>query len=254
MGAVTFSLDPTLINVIKSVLPCRVFVETGTFRGDTIEVVKDSFSAIYSIELSQVYYNASVERFKDCSHVTLLHGDAASALASIMPNLQQQSTLFWLDAHWCVAQNTAGQSSQCPLIEELEAIQHLNQDSLIIIDDARLFLAAPPHPHEISDWPSFDSILKKLHDLSRVHDVAVVNDCILFYPHSLRAGIQQFAHEHGVDWLHVMDKSRDYDKILAQLTQKDKLLRRLIKKCNSIKCVFQYLRQLVKRINKTIFL
>ena len=55
MGAVHFSLDTNLVKAIKSVLSLDVFVETGTFKGDTIENVKDYFTEIHSVELSEEY-------------------------------------------------------------------------------------------------------------------------------------------------------------------------------------------------------
>lgn len=231
MGAVTFSIDPRLIQVLKSCLPLDVFVETGTFKGDTIQIVEKQFKHIYSVELSQQYYEIVLKRFSKTKNLTLLNSSSPDAIASIMPQINNQSTLFWLDAHWCVASNTAGESSQCPLLSELEAIKQLNEQSIIIIDDARLFLAAPPAPHDISNWPSIDSIIKKLYQLSDAHQITVVNDCIIYFPTTISSVINQFAHQHGVDWLQAMDKGRDYDKILTQCKEKDEHIQMLSKAC-----------------------
>src|SRR5574337_1443085 len=135
MGAVTFSLDPKLIQVLHTSLPLNIFVETGTFKGDTVAIVKEYFKQIYSIELSKEYYEQVKNRFDNMQNLSLIHGDSANALKSIMPEIKDRSTIFWLDAHWCVAENTAGEMSQCPLLAELDAIQTLNSTSMIAIDD-----------------------------------------------------------------------------------------------------------------------
>jgi len=234
MGAVTFSIDSRLIETLKQKLPFDVFVETGTFRGETIDLIKEHFNHIYSVELSQTYYQEARAKFDNDPKVTLIHGDSAKAITSIVQQTRDRPTLFWLDAHWCVASNTAGDSSQCPLLAELDAINPLNNESMIIIDDARLFLAAPPAPHEISHWPTLDAITRRLYKLSSSHQLVVVNDCILFYPDSIEPTIQAFAYQHGIDWLSVMDKSRDYNKLLDQLIDKEKLIMRLATQLESL--------------------
>ena len=227
MGAVTFNIDPKLIAIIHESLPCQYFVETGTFKGATIELVRQSFPEIYSVELSEKHYLDCKEKFKNEPHITLMHNHSPAALNLIMNKIQSESVTYWLDAHWCAAENTQGELSQCPLLEELEAIKKLNTQSMIIIDDARLFLTTPPAPHEVSHWPNFMTIFDKLRELSPVHELTVVNDCILYYPQSIKEAIQKYAYEHGVDWLQTMDKSRDYDKLLQQLYEKEALIQEM---------------------------
>lgn len=232
MGAVTFSINPKIIETLQSVLPLNYFVETGTFKGETICTVRNYFKKVYSIELSPEYYAQAVEKFKHSADVILIQGDSAKALASVIPKLENQPALFWLDAHWCVASNTAGELSQCPLIEELKAIGQLHSDSVVLIDDARLFLAAPPAPHEILQWPCLNDIITSLYQLSHTHNIMVVNDTIAFYPKKIEKTMQKFAHENGIDWLNVLDKSRDYDKLLTESKEKEKEIHHLKKVCD----------------------
>jgi len=216
MGAVNFSIDLGLVVALKRVLPLDVFVETGTFRGDTIELVKDRFAEIYTVELSPEYYESARARFAGWRNVDLAHGDSAGMLGKWKSRLHTRSTLYFLDAHWCVADNTAGESSQCPLLEEIRAIGQLNAESLVVIDDARLFLAPPPAPHEISQWPGFNEIIETLRGLSGEHLLMVLNDNIIFYPRAIEAALRSYAHAQGVDWLDVLHKTRDYDNLRRQ--------------------------------------
>src|SRR5947199_2312443 len=118
---------------------------------------------------------------------------------------------FWLDAHWCVAEQTAGADSQSPLIAELEAIGKLHKQSVVLIDDARLYLCPPPAPHRFADWPDFHAILTGLQALSAHHRLMVLNDVILFYPQSMQAEMSSFAHKQGVDWLVIANGWRQFE-------------------------------------------
>ncbi|MDR3476702.1 MAG: glycosyltransferase [Gammaproteobacteria bacterium] len=232
MGAVTFSIDPKLIETLKANLDVNIFVETGTFKGEAIDIVKNHFKQIYSFELSNEYHKHSSHKFKDSPHISIIHGNSSQELARIMPKLENQAVVYWLDAHWCVATNTAGEMSQCPLISEINAICGFHSDSAIIIDDARLFLATPPAPHEITHWPNLTEIINALKSLSHSHNLMVLNDCIVFYPEKIEAALMYHAHLNGIDWLHALDKSRDYDKVLAEMDTKEKQIQFLKKTCD----------------------
>ena len=221
MGAINFSLDLNLVKNLKKVLPLDIFVETGTFEGETIEYVKDLFSEIHSVELAEEYYSRVKNRFQSNSDIHLYLDSSEKFLKKIHPVLKEKSVLYWLDAHWCVADKTAGEKSQCPLLDELVSIKSLNKKSIIIIDDARLFIAPPPSPHEITQWPDFNSIITLFRKLSTVHETVILNDTIIFYPKSIREIIKDYAYENSINWLTVLDKSRDYDTLLKQ--QKDML-------------------------------
>lgn len=221
MGAVHFSLDTNLVKAVKNVLPLKVFVETGTFKGDSIENVKDLFNEIHSVELSKEYYQFCKERFKDNPDVHLYLDSSPDFLAKIHPDLSNKSVLYWLDAHWCVAEDTAGEKSQCPLLDEIDSLNNLNDESVIIIDDARLFLSPPPSPHEISQWPDFNSVIESLKKISKTHETMILNDNILFYPASIKKAIHTYGYIHSINWLTVVDKSHDYNKLQQQLIEKE---------------------------------
>jgi hypothetical protein len=201
MGAVDFSIDPRLVEHLAEALPLAVFVETGTFEGEAIARLRSLFGEIHSVELSDKYYGAAVARFGDDPAVKLYHGDARDVLRVVQSNVQSRSVLYWLDAHWCVAEEASGEQSQCPLLEELQAIGSLNPSSVILIDDARLFLATPPAPHEVRDWPRFQSVVHALQSLSNEHEMMVVNDVIVFFPVVARNSIERYARSAGIDWL-----------------------------------------------------
>ena len=224
MGAVSFSIDKDLVAHLKQVLPLPIFVETGTFEGESTAQVLPLFEQIYTVELAEEYYLKAAQRFEGMATVQTSHDRSDQFLNRLRPTLRDRSVLYWLDAHWCVADETAGEESQCPLLEELAAIGSLNPESVILIDDARLFLCTPPAPHRVAQWPSLDQILKQLFALSTGHEVMVFNDVMIYYPTTIRAAMQQYAHQQSIDWLVVLEKLRYFEQSMPQLEGKEAVL------------------------------
>ena len=212
MGAVHFSLDRNLLRLLTSELPLKTFVETGTFKGETLEMAQELFAECYSVELSPEYYSAAAHKFEGRRNIHLHSGSSPAFLAIHREKFSVQPVLFWLDAHWCVAEDTAGADSQSPLLEELQVIGRLHRDSVVLIDDARLYLCAPPKPHRFRDWPDFHTVVTALLALSADHRLSVVNDVIAFAPARIQTALARHAHEHGVDWLHVAHDARKHEE------------------------------------------
>jgi hypothetical protein len=219
MGAVTFSLDDKLVEHLRAVLPLDVLVETGTFRGDTVANMAASFSELHSVELSRDLFKQASRRFVEEDHIHLSQGESPQFLRGLRPRIAGRSVLFWLDAHWCTPGTAEGEMSQCPLLDELAAIGQIDNQSVVLIDDARLYLFSAPAPHEASQWPSLDEVLSALRALHDRHEVMVVNDVIIFHPPTARDTLKRYAGERGVDWLAVMDDKRERDDLQQQLTQ-----------------------------------
>ena len=122
----------------------NVFVETGTYWGNTVEAMRGHFSEIYSIELSPELYENAKKRFSMDSGVHLFLGDSGKILREIIPALAQRP-LFWLDAHYsegCTARGTV----DTPIVQELEAILNLCPHGVVLIDDAWAFGTDSSYP------------------------------------------------------------------------------------------------------------
>jgi hypothetical protein len=201
MGAFYFSLDTRLAAVLAQSLGLEVFVETGTFEGDTLEAMGSIFPERHSIELSPTLCARARERFEGKVGVHLYQGESPECLAEVRKALGERPALYWLDAHWCAGQDTAGEKSQCPLLQELRQLNPLRENDVVLIDDARLFLCPPPHPHEVSDWPALQEVLEAFLQIRRGHRLMVVDDVMVIYPEKCRALVDDHAHKNGVDLL-----------------------------------------------------
>lgn len=227
MGAVTFNIDSKLLDALCSVQKFDLFCETGTFRGDSVELARLHFPRLISIELSESLYAEASKRFQAWNGIEIRHGSSAKILNELRDELAGKSVCYYLDAHWCVAIDTAGQTSQCPLLEELAAIQGLNEESVVLIDDARLFLAPPAYPHEVSQWPSLDEIIRSLRALSDVHRIAVANDVIVFFPVAMSLAVEQYARDNGVDWLQAFQAIECCSQLKEKIAAKDVVIEKM---------------------------
>ncbi len=220
MGDINFSIDTGVVEALKRVLRLEVFVETGTFEGDAIEIARPYFDVVHSIELSPEYFEHARSRFGQDPAIHLYLGDSGKKITELQPTFKGKSALFWLDAHWCVAQDTGGEKSQCPLLEEIRGIGQLNEQSAIMIDDARLFASPPPQPHEISQWPRLDQVIDALRSVGKGHELKIFNDVIVFAPQKAHAALTEYMTRHTVTLLKIKDKADGYDVLDRQLKEK----------------------------------
>ena len=121
----------------------NVFVETGTYQGDTVHSVAtyntSKPSIIHSLELSSVFYNNCINRFKHNDRITIHHANSKNDLSNVIDNIQE-SICFWLDSHWSGVPNVGcDPETRCPVLFELEQIRkHPIKTHTIMIDDIRL--------------------------------------------------------------------------------------------------------------------
>ena len=208
MGAIHFSIDPALAALLATRLDLAVFIETGTFKGDSVAAVRPSFRELHTCELSPELHAAATQRFADDPAVHCHLGSSPDRLRALAAIHARHPVMYWLDAHWCSADHTAGHKSQCPLLEELEAIAPLHPESIVWIDDARYFMAPPPAPLEARGWPAFQQVLDRLRALSSTHHIVFANDTILFHPARIAGEVAAYLHAHGADWLAIAHASR----------------------------------------------
>ena len=118
-----------------TIAPC-IFIETGTFKGDTIEAVKNDFYKIYSIELGQNLFEYASNRFANYDHISILQGNSSEILPKIIKDIERPC-LFWLDAHHSGG-ITAKAENNPPIMAEVACIlNHPVKNHVILMDDAR---------------------------------------------------------------------------------------------------------------------
>lgn len=176
MGIVNFGIPSREVLFIKELMGITTFVEGGTFRGGTAQKMSPYFERVYTIENSQEMFDIASVNLKNIPNIKQLQGDTRDHLQRIISN--HDNILYWLDAHWSGGV-TYGKEDECPLIDELKIIfNSKNKNQVILIDDARLFLAPPPSPHKKELWPSMKMVFKYIPDN---WDVIEYNDVIYLF-------------------------------------------------------------------------
>jgi hypothetical protein len=195
MGIITSGIPSEIALELAKLNGSDVFIETGTYQGDTTRWAARHFQDVYTIERAEVLFREFGPQLSQLKGVRPLLGDSRQALPLVLKEVGQRNCVVWLDGHWSGG-HTAGSGDECPLLDELSALAGRKHD-IILIDDARLFLSAPPQPHIAAQWPTMMEIIGVLSGFNpppfvqivddvifAVHDNAPLRDCLVQYARS----------------------------------------------------------------------
>jgi len=150
----------------------RLFVETGTFLGETTVAMSEVFDRCWTVEIDKSLHEQAVRRFESRTNITALHGDSETLIVDILREIDSPA-IFWLDGHYSHGKTGRG-AMDTPILNELKHIfEHPIKTHVILIDDARQFLG-------INGYPT----IKALHRFVRAHSayrVRIANDIIRLY-------------------------------------------------------------------------
>ena len=114
----------------------KVFVETGTCKGETIFSMEELFDKLYTVELGKKFYDDLVDNYKGLK-INFYNGRSQDKLPVILKNIDEK-VLFFLDAHYSGG-DTYGSVYEVPLLDELKIIMDWGKECVVIIDDCRIF-------------------------------------------------------------------------------------------------------------------
>lgn len=188
-GCSTSGLPEHLVKPLASNYYIPYLVETGTANGDSARLAATMFEKVWTIEL--IKGRAEVKDSPE--NVTFLEGDSTKVIPKIISELlklrkgkEKQWVIFYLDAHYSEDVPNESGYPECPVLGEIKAIAEYGYESIIIIDDARLFLGQPPYPHNPEDWPSVCEIFILLKEKFPYHHITITDDYILCIPLHVR--------------------------------------------------------------------
>ncbi|MFY0652180.1 MAG: hypothetical protein JXQ96_09115 [Cyclobacteriaceae bacterium] len=173
MGIVRMGCPEELILQMKTKFNIEEFIETGTYKGNTCIWATRHFDTVQTIENSKIIFDKYADKLGKYNNIKRHFGNSSELLKEVIDSNKTQ--VFWLDAHWCGG-DTYGDDDECPLLEELDLLKNnTHENSIILVDDARLFLSPPYLPHVSKNWPTIHDITDKL---SSTHYVAIFEDVI----------------------------------------------------------------------------
>ncbi|MDP1849437.1 MAG: hypothetical protein Q8K79_16730 [Solirubrobacteraceae bacterium] len=116
----------------------RVFVEAGTYLGDTVEFFSHRVARVISVELHDGLFERAAERFAGVPNVDIQHGDALELVPAIVAGLAD-APLVWLDGHYS-GEGTAEGTEVEPAAAILTRLGPVSAaGTTVVIDDLRLF-------------------------------------------------------------------------------------------------------------------
>ncbi len=142
-------------------LPNSTWIETGTFHGETSEMLSKIALRVFTIEPEPKLFARAKEKFSANPSITVINQISEIALPNLLPQIDG-NVCFWLDGHYSAGETFAG-PNDTPLVHELGEIEkHLARFSkvLIAIDDIRLC----GKRHAYGEYPSLDHLVNWARD------------------------------------------------------------------------------------------
>jgi len=175
MGNVHHGIPQKLALELRDSYGLKVLIETGSYVGGTLFWASQYFERVIGIEISRFYYEFCKRICGGAKNVVLIRGDSRTELSRAL-SLAKSPALVWLDAHWSSdLESKKPERGECPLLDELKALNADGRPHVILIDDARLF--DPPFNDE---WPGIGEVRALLEEGSR--DVRIFEDVIIAEP------------------------------------------------------------------------
>ena len=172
----------------------QTFIETGTYQGGTTAWASGLFEQVITIEGSADFHRAAREKYAHRQNVDFLFGDSITLLPEALARTGGRPAILWLDAHWMPG--SYGSGAECPVLQEIEAVNRSSAVHFLLIDDARLFMAPPPRPHRAADWPDLGALLAVLSaDSIRPRYTTVYDDVIICVPETAREAMRNYLQE-----------------------------------------------------------
>lgn len=182
-------LNPTFIKEFVETFQTNIFIETGTYSGETTLNAAPFFRNVHTIELSQTLYEKAKEKLESSDNVIVYNGHSSELFESIIPQCKG-TILFWLDAHYSGG-NTAYSNSNpdnasavTAIREELKAIaQNGLTDCVILIDDMRGFGSTINDVEFLGCWayPSIQEVCALGKKINKNFEFMLLGDALLMY-------------------------------------------------------------------------
>jgi hypothetical protein len=184
MGSIAAEPLVSLVRLLAQNYGIDCFVETGTYLGASARFAAEIFPRVVTIEIKREFQEKAIAASLG-SNIEFLLGDSATLLPDVVAGLTG-TTLFWLDGH--AGAGFFADDDNCPLLAELEAIGASPHPHVIVIDDARAFLAPPPPPFKFEAWPTLREVLNTACCRFPYYCV-VLDDSIICVPETMRMDV-----------------------------------------------------------------
>ena len=164
--------------LIKNNLNNSLWIETGTYYGNTTKVLSKISKKTVSIEAQKDLYDSSKKNLSNLGNVEIILGKSEDLLEKVISeNLDFENICIYLDAHLCQdhLKNTKTFGTEIdatPILREMELIKKFLKSFKkvnILIDDIRLFNGSfqnYPSKDFLVEWCKENDFLREIeHDI-----------------------------------------------------------------------------------------
>jgi hypothetical protein len=143
--------------LLRNGLPNATWVETGTFLGQTTQLLAKHSMHVYSIEPESKLFARAHKLFSKHGNVEILNGTSEDVFPMLLPRIKGDVN-FWLDGHYSAGITFKG-PKDTPMLDELDSIGR-NLDRFgkvcVLVDDIRCF---NPRLPEYTTYPSLHMLV-----------------------------------------------------------------------------------------------
>jgi hypothetical protein len=139
-------------------IPQAIWIETGTYLGDTTYFLSKRATFVYSIEPEPTLFRNAETRFRNESNIKVINGLSEEVLPKLLPDIKGDVN-FWLDGHDSGGATHKG-PRETPIVQELTCISRHRANftrMIVFIDDVRLF--TPTHKDYTGSYPTLDYLV-----------------------------------------------------------------------------------------------
>ncbi len=134
------------------------WIETGTFLGQTTQLLARNATHVYSIEPEIRLYKRANKLFRGAKNIKIINGTSEDVFPELLPIISGNVN-FWLDGHYSAGITFKG-PKDTPIIDEITHIgRNINryQKVCVLIDDIRCF---NPRLPEYRSYPSLETLVE----------------------------------------------------------------------------------------------
>ena len=160
LGMIFKALHFVKMSILDKAAGVDVWIETGTYLGQTTRKLSKIATRVISIEPSLELVNAARKRLRRLSNIEIIQGLSENHLGPVLSTISSQnskSVAFWLDGHYSQGTTYLG-PVETPIIDELQTIsENLPnfQKIWVFVDDFRCFVSRDrdyPLPELLVHW------------------------------------------------------------------------------------------------------
>lgn len=188
------SLEQSLLQQLIKNFDTTIFVETGTYNGNTTAKAAPFFKTIHTVELYPPLAKQAKQRFANQRNITVHQGSSPEVFAKLLPTLKDQGRiLFFLDAHYSgqgTAMDKEGPTEANGITAIRKEIAGIKQsgitDCVILIDDIRGFGTVTDGKEFVGCWayPPLKDVCNRLLEINSNFECMLIGDMLLAFDKS----------------------------------------------------------------------